>query len=194
MLIKLWLFIWQQNQILDLLNRVCVFTIRIEDNCHHFNCKLKEFMKFVLLFLMTTTAIALLGSVILPFLGSDKAVFVKIAFPIDYETSEVAFWSATIFIFVGVLLTMITLFFSIIIWYLLLVCSLRYDVLGSDLKNMGRLNKQTAVKMTGKQLGIEFPKDLRTLIKAQLILSECVNFLYRYAKKLNVNFVSQVNK
>lgn len=177
-LMKMCLFLWKQDQILNLLNRVCNFSVQ-NDECYNLlSCKLREFMKFVLLFLLVTSAIAMLGSLILPIL--ENAVFVKIAFPMDYEANVTAFWAATIFISVEVFLTMISLFFSIIIWYLLLVCSLRYDALGSELANMGRVNKKGTVKMTAKQIADEFGEQLRASIDSQLNLNEFVDLLYRY--------------
>ena len=48
--VKLWVLIWKQNAILNLLNRVCVFSIRSDDDHNVFTDNVQPFMKFVSVF------------------------------------------------------------------------------------------------------------------------------------------------
>jgi len=168
--VKLWLFIWKQNEILDLLNRVCVFSIRNNDDHNRFDDRVRSLMKFVIVFVMNTTFAGFVTSTVLPFLGDEKTFFFEIAFPLDYRNSDIAFWMAFVFLFIGTVLTAVTLTFAAIIWYLLFMCSLRYEVLGSELRNMGSVGEGTGGKLTETQMHRNFFSDLKTSIDAHLHL------------------------
>nr|QGW45405.1 odorant receptor 32 [Bradysia odoriphaga] len=161
--IKFWLLIWKQHKILDLLHRVCVFTVRNYEDYSLFNEKLKGFMKFVLVFVITVFAAGISACIILPFLGTEKTLFVGIGFPVDYRSNEFAFWIATIFVFTAFLLATNGVFFSIIMWYLLLICSLRFEVLGNGLRNMGRRSEQRKSKLHD-----DFLEDLKASVDSYI--------------------------
>ncbi|XP_037039648.1 putative odorant receptor 71a [Bradysia coprophila] len=166
--INLSLAIWKQNEILNFLNVVCVFSIRNGDDCLTYNAKLRGLIKFAFVFLISL-AFASFSCVFSPLVGSEKILFIKIVFPLDYKNSEIAFWIATAFLFTEFILTVTFSICTVLIWYLLLVCALRYEVLGGDLKNMGRVSSENGnVKMTQKQIHIKFLEDLKTSIKAHL--------------------------
>ena len=192
MWINLLLAIWKQNEILNLLNRVCVFSIRNDDDCLTYNAKLKGLIKFAFVFLIAL-AFASFACVFPPLVRSEKILFIKMVFPLDYKNSEIGFWIATAFLFFEFILTVTFSIFTVLIWYLLLVCAVRYEVLGSDMKNMGRRNGDTTrkidnmgrvtgenskVKMTEKQKHINFSEDLKTSIKSHLHIKGCVTVLH----------------
>ncbi|XP_037026086.1 odorant receptor 94a-like [Bradysia coprophila] len=164
---KLWLLIWKQNEILYLLSRVCVISIRSDDDWNLLNAKLRGFMNFVLVFLILSVA-GSSGSLILSFRGSEKTFFLKIAFPMDYQNNEIAFWFATIFLSTEMALTVVVDIFTTIIWYLLLMCSLRYQVLGNELKNLGIIKKNAEGKMTKKHMQNKYFGDLKASIDDHL--------------------------
>lgn len=170
--VKLWFLTWKQNRIRNLLHRVCLFSIPNVDDYNIYNHKLRGFVKFVLLFVITVTSGAITGSVVLPLFG--RILVLKIVFPLDYEKDEIAFWMATIFVFTEICLTITILLFSIIIWYVLFVCSLRYEVLGSNLKNMGRMNGKINGKAAQLKIHKNFLDNLRDSIIVQLHFRKCV--------------------
>lgn len=194
--VKYWFLISKQYQILDLLNRVCVFSIRSADNCKIFNDKLTGFA-FVFVFFVNLTLTASLGSIAATFFGNERSFVAEMAFPLDYRNNEIAFWIAAIFFIGAVFLMIFPHFFSVIIWYLLLVCTLRYEILGNELKNMGRMDKNighekdfirrltktTKEKMTERQTVNEFSKDLKNSVAAHLHLRECVTVYDCYVKR-----------
>ncbi|XP_037039807.1 odorant receptor 94b-like [Bradysia coprophila] len=173
--VKLWILVWKQNEILNLLDGVCVFSIRSDDDHNRFNDKLKGFMKFVFVCAIIACVAGSLGSVILSLIGSKKTLFLEIGYPLDYENSGRAFWTATIFLVTEVLLSLVVVIFTMIIWYFLFICSLRYEVLGSELKDMGRTSKKGDANMTKRQAHIRFFGDLQRSIDAHLHLRELPN-------------------
>lgn len=138
---KFWILIWKQKQIEDLLHRICSFSIRDDDDYHAFNENLCRFMKIfqTLSFISVITTFAELA--IFPFLGSEKTMICKFGFPLDYENDDISFWIAHLFLTSAAVLTFIPLSFTILITILLIHCSLRYQVLGSELTKMGYIRK-----------------------------------------------------
>ncbi|XP_037024575.1 odorant receptor 94b-like [Bradysia coprophila] len=170
--IRLWLLIWKQNQILDLLNRICVFSIRNDADFKHFNEKLKGFMTFVLLFFVAVTFVDATAGIVFPLITRGQSLYLEIAFPLDYRNSDIGRLAANFFLFTEIVLSYIATIFSIVIWYLLLICSLRYNMLGSDLRNMGRCNEKRKLKVAEHHMQNNFLNDLRSSIEAQLHLRE----------------------
>ncbi|XP_037040269.1 odorant receptor 94a-like [Bradysia coprophila] len=176
--VKLWILIWKQNEIQGLLKRICEFEVRNDEDYNAYNDKLGRFVKFLIVFLIAVFVCSFIQSVFIPAFGSEKILFFEIAFPLDYRNNEVAFWMATVFLFTETVLTIIAVFFSILIWYLLLNCSLRYEVLASEMRNMGKImdsKKGQNVIVTSIQKS--FVDDLKASINVHLHLTELTNEL-----------------
>ncbi|XP_037045319.1 odorant receptor 94a-like isoform X3 [Bradysia coprophila] len=172
--VKLWMLMWNQKNILHLLNRVCVFSIQDDNDYKFFDDKLKGFVQFAFTFIVIVTFDGSLSTLVLSLLGSEKTLYMEIAFPLDYKHNEIAFWIATTFIFTEFLLTIFAFIFTTIIWYFLLICSLRYKLLGNDLKNMGRISENNNKKIREEEVDNNFLKSLITLIGAHLHLKELI--------------------
>lgn len=159
------LLIWKQKEIVNLLNRVCVFSIRCEDDFNNSTVKIRRFVKFVIVFMIIVIAADVLSSVVVPLLETKKTLLLKIAFPLDYESNAIALCVATAFLVTELLFTIVFIILFIVIWYLLLNCALRYEVLGNELKNIGRISENCIV--TEKQMQKQFFDDLKASIVAQ---------------------------
>lgn len=164
LLVKLWILIWNQKQILGLINRICIFSIRCDDDCTIVNEKLSGFFKFVigLLIYLMVADLSVMG--IAPFIGSEKTLFFKVAFPLDWRKNDISFWVANIFVFTGLLLSMAAFSLSITVWYLMLICSLRYTELGNELKKMGEISEEKRGKISEKEKNYTFLLDLEESI------------------------------
>ncbi len=101
--------------------------------------KIKIFMKFVIFFLsfsyFTTSAVLFVA----PFVGTEKKFFFQIGFPLDWRKSEVGYWMAYIFIVTVAAIGVISVTFSVFVWYLMANCSWRYEVLGLKIRKMGEI-------------------------------------------------------
>ncbi|XP_037025628.1 odorant receptor 94a-like [Bradysia coprophila] len=174
---KLGILIWKQKQIIDLLNRVCQFSIRDDYGYVLFKDKLKGFITFLICFEIAVAVGAVLSVLVLPFFGSEKTLFFEIAFPLDWRNNDVAFCVVTVFIFIGIMVTIFVLLFTILIWYLLLNCSLRYEILGQELKNMGQIAADDISKISEKQLHNNFFQSLKESINTHVHLRGLTNDL-----------------
>ncbi|XP_037051440.1 odorant receptor 23a-like [Bradysia coprophila] len=179
--IKNWMFLWKQTEIVEFLDRICVFTIRDEEGLAFFNDKVERFINFLKMCVYGTMC-ATLGCVVVPFLGSKKSLLVNIAFPLDWKNSEIGFWMAYIFIVTEYVIEILAITFSVIIWYLLLHCSIRYRILGMEMKNMGRTAGK--VKMSVNEQQAIFYQDLQASIEGHLHLKGIIDEVESFLSKL----------
>ncbi|XP_037041156.1 odorant receptor 94b-like isoform X3 [Bradysia coprophila] len=179
---KIWMLLWKQKEIMGLLNRTCVFLIRYDEELAFFNDKVEKLIKFVVAF-GYVTAVAMSGNSIFPFIGKQKRLIVDIAFPLDWKNSEIGFWLAYFFFLTENILSFPAIVIvTAIIWYLLLHCSLRYKILGTDIRNMGRIVGK--LKMTEKERQTIFHRDLLEAIKGHLYLREIIDEVESFLSKL----------
>lgn len=61
----------------------------------------------------------------------------------DYKNYEIAFWLALAFIFTELTISAAISAFSLIIWYLMLNCAMRYKKLGNEITKMGVRTDET---------------------------------------------------
>ncbi|XP_037047893.1 odorant receptor 2a-like [Bradysia coprophila] len=181
--VKVWMLLWKQQQIMGMLKRLCVFSIRTDEAFTFFNEKVDTFIKFVIVFACAT----IVGSCVcstFPFIGNTKSLLMKIAFPLDYKNSEIGFWMAHLFFTTENLVTLLGLTFSVFIWYLLLHCSLRYKILCMEIRNLGGITGGASLKMTEKQRHIIFHQRLLATIEAHQHLREIIDELESFLSKL----------
>ncbi|XP_037049629.1 odorant receptor 94b-like [Bradysia coprophila] len=170
--VKFLIFIWKQNRILHLLNRICVCSIQDDEDLAVYNRKLSGLIRISILITIASLGCAIEMGVV-PLFRSEKALIMEVGFPLDYRNSEIAFYIADIFVLTEVLICLSTLLCSVIIWYLLLSCSLRYEVLGSEMKKMGRINAATEGNNPSKiQAQKIFFQDLKSSIDSHLRITE----------------------
>lgn len=132
---KMTFLIWNKKQILQFLDQVCVHSMEDRLEFNSVSNKLDKFMKIMKVFFFTGISLGVCVSVV-PFFGCEKKLFFNIGFPLDYRKSEVAFWIAFVFTFIAVLLYNFSVLFSIMLWYLLLNASVKYELFENKLRNI----------------------------------------------------------
>lgn len=169
--LKLCALVWKQKQILILLDCIGVFSIKYDKDVTIFNDKVERFMKFVKVFLIAFGVALFFEVAVAPFLNNKNTLFFEISFPLDWKHDDVAFWIANIFLFTEVGLCLAPLLFAITVWYIMLICSLRYDILGSELRNMGRTNEdESLAERSNEEWHEVFSEDLKSSIYRHLRL------------------------
>lgn len=174
--VKLWVLIWKQKRILELLNRICVFSMRYSDDFTFVNKKLKRFLNFVVFASIGLYVTGFSEVVALPLVANEKMLFFKITFPLDWKNSDIAYLIACIFLATELFLTITAFLFNGIMWYLMLNCSLRYQVLASQLRKMGHTSeiKNIIISETVKQ--VLYFEDLQAAIDANLHIRKYIHF------------------
>lgn len=128
---------------LDLLVRIGAFSIEDSEDLTAVNKKLKTFMKFVVS-LLTIISVTTFFAIIVPIFGSENKLFFNIGFCLDWKNNDIAFYLASAFLTTEATMTIIGMLFSTLIWYLLMTCTLRYEVLGSQIRDIGVIKANEA--------------------------------------------------
>ncbi|XP_037025860.1 odorant receptor 23a-like [Bradysia coprophila] len=177
MFTKLCVLIWKQNEIMEFLNGICVFPIRYDEDFMYVDVKLKRFMTFVRVVLGVALVAVGFEGILVPIITTERYLFYKIAFPWDWKTDDRAYWAAVAFEFMGIVFTVLAFVFSIVIWYLLLNCSLRYEVLGNEMGKMGSKWDKVRAKVSVMERENIFSRDLKASIESHLRIRKLVDQL-----------------
>lgn len=134
--------IWRKNETLELFNCICNFSIDDHQTFLMVDNKLKNFMKFVMIFLSTSNICGISFAAVSSFIGTERTLFIPIAFPLDWRNDEFAFWIAYVFIVTEMIIGAVSILFTVIIWYLLAMCSWRFEVLGNQIEKIGKVREE----------------------------------------------------
>ncbi len=148
---KLLYLIWRKSEILEILNRVCCYDVNDHEELIFINNMLENLLTFTIVVFGAVNFSEFTSVVIVPIQFHDeKKLFFNIGFPLDTENDEFAYWLADIFLATQMVIVTISLLFSVIVWYLMANCGLRYKVLGEKIKRIGGI-KPVDGKMTNKR-------------------------------------------
>lgn len=175
---KLLYLIWNEKKILELLNRIAIYSVEDVKDFILVNNKLEKFTKFIKIYLIVMFFGATFGSFI-PILRGEQKLSLNIGFPLDYKNDITIFWTAPLFLYTEMLMSIIATLLSILIWYLMIACALRYEVLGKQIINMGAIK---ATEATRKNLNVGnqniFRRHLIAAIEYHKNLREYYSFGY----------------
>lgn len=135
---RLYFIIFKQNRILDMMDTIGVHSTNDYQTYCNANNKINKFVKLVKTFLFVLMILCV-TIVCLP-LVKNRLLF-DIPFPLEY-TSEIAFWIAYAFVVGTYILSTTILPYDITIWSLMLIFSVKYDLVVSEFRNLGVERKQ----------------------------------------------------
>lgn len=135
--VKLLDVIWKKRQICDLLKAVGVYSIEDRNLFNEIRGELRNFVKFLNIFVLSSLVVAVCSVVIVPFIGDERKLLLDIKLPMDWKNDAFAYWIAFVFFFTEVLLVFAAFLLSVLTWYLMANCVLRYRIVGHQIKNMG---------------------------------------------------------
>lgn len=139
-LFKMFYIIWKKKEIIELLHEIGVHSIKCYSDATLVNRKLKTFMNFVTALYCYIYFASFLSAVVIPFIGCEKRLVLDIGFPFDYKNNEIAYWIAFSFMCTEIGIQCVVFLFSIVTWYIMINCSIRYEILGNQLRRMGAIS------------------------------------------------------
>lgn len=165
LVVKIYHIIWRKKDILQMMNRNCIYTVDDQETFILIDNKLKSLMKFFTVFAFSA-AMAAFCSIIahIGYLGRERQLFFKIGFPFDYKTNEIAFWLALAFNSTEEIVAVLIIFFSTIVWYLMVHCAFKYEILGHKLRTLGLLKRDSTAVFQYKRRAEKEEQFLRNLI------------------------------
>lgn len=132
---RLYFIIGKQNQILEFMSRVCVNSTDNYDAFRGATNKIRNMCRLALSFLGISYTLCV-GVVVLPVIR--KKLLFDIAFPWDYRIHEFAFWMAYGLVAGSYILSITLLIFVCMIWYMMQIFVVKYDILGKEFQSLGK--------------------------------------------------------
>lgn len=169
---RMYCIIWKQNKILYFMRKTGDTLTNDYEVFVGVDTKLKNMMTFAKA-LISMVFFSFVTVVFLPFAYTEKRLIFNIAFPLDYRTSESAFWFAYVIESLGFVMSSICCFFMAMVWYLMLMFVSQYKNLGSQLKNLGMVVKRNG--SIAEQNGLYLQQFIEA-IKAMEIIDEYVAY------------------
>lgn len=156
MTVKLIFLLWNKDTVLLFLSDSIV-THHISEYAVfvQVNDKLKKFMRYVHVYIAT---MALAATVLilspLPIISSDKKLPLFIVYSLDWKFSELIYWIIYSLLALQIVLIFVVNLLTVIIWYVMLNCSIKYQILGEQLMNLD-IKTATCVELEKMNSDIE---------------------------------------
>lgn len=126
---------WKKAEIVQFIDEIGTHCTDYHGEFVRVRNKTSAFLKFAEMFVFACSGEVLLA-IIFPIISN--ASIINIAFP--WEKSGLAFWISHIFVSLGCIYSVIWFLLSVIVWYLMLNCSFKYQLLGNQLQGIGKTN------------------------------------------------------
>lgn len=131
--VRLWYILWKKTKMLEIIHQMGTYSIKDKEEFNQANNKIEVFMLFASSFQLMTFC-ALIVLLTLPFY--NRRLPLNIYFPLSWKNSNIIFWMVYAFVFYGMMLSSVCAVVNVIIWYLMLSCATKYQLLGNYLKNV----------------------------------------------------------
>lgn len=192
--VRMYYFLWKKDQIVRLIHIMGAFSTTYKEDFIKVEDKVRIFIKLISFFWVTLLC-TISGKVIisLPIFTSEKVLPLNIYFPLNWKTEgPLAYWMAFGFVTYACMTTIVCMLFNVIIWYLMMACEAKYQMLGNEIRNIG-------TKITQKENKDLFLHELITLIINHQNLQEyktfesftkCENNFYSFSPRTTKRFKS----
>lgn len=148
----------KKNDVIKFFNKMCVYSISDEIIFWKVKKTLRSFRNFtfVMLLLGTISLVSLMVACVY-----DNALPIKIWFPLNWEENKIYFWIAYCFVVINSIMAIAMIQFTALIWFIMINCALKYEVLGHRFRELGNT-------YTGNDLKVAASQDLIRCIQAYL--------------------------
>ncbi len=137
MTVKLLYILRNKDNILSFLSDSTVVNCCTDSGMYvQVNQKVKKFIKFIHVYLAMVAFVVIL-LIISPFFTSYKMLPMFIIYSFDWKYSELIYWIIYSPLAFQFFLIFVINLFTVIIWYVMFNCSIRYEILGYQLMNLG---------------------------------------------------------
>lgn len=128
--------LWKQAEIQSLLHDISSYSIEDQKQFLQIKLKLKNFINFVQFYLwLVVVGCGFL--LCLPLFSNEKKLPFNIHFRLEWSYSEIAYLMAYSYITLALVLSCVCVLLNPIIWYIMLNCSVKYQILGRKFRSMG---------------------------------------------------------
>lgn len=156
----------KRTEIIDLIYRIGTHSTNERSELTQVKRKLEIFTKFAKTF-YSACYVNVFLALISPIFSSEE-LLINIAFP--WKSLRAVFWISHAFIVLGCVLSLTVYILTLIVWYLMLNAAIKYELLGTQMRNMGVVytadTSNVKLKLSTKAKQNLFLSDLIKVIKA----------------------------
>lgn len=171
---KLTYILWRKNEIRQLLLEIGFHFVAEFDEFSKINEKLKKFIKLSSYFLLTSAVACVLEIIFyLPLFSTQKRLPLDLWFPFDWKNCLICYCMAYISLSIAILIAIVAISLNVIIWYLMMNCAIKYEILGHQFKYL--TTKKASINgwtIAGTQKELTNLQGLIGLIKTHQKLTE----------------------
>lgn len=172
--IKMYYFLWNKDQILAFIREMGTHSISDKKEFDQVNNKIENLMKFGSCFVSMILCAAIgMITIALPIFSNKKHLPTNFYIPLNWKENEFVYWMSFGFVSYQILFSVVCASFNVIIWYMMVSCAVKYQILGNEFRNLGTLNEAKTTKDKKQNL---FPNELIALIKNHRNLQQYKNF------------------
>lgn len=143
--VRMFYIIYKKNEILSFIQQVGCSHIENRDEFNRVNVKVQRLMKFALGFILIMLIVFVLALVYYANADGRKLLF-NIALPWDWKNSKIGYWTAYSYFTVEVMCSAVIVSLNIIIWYLMLNYSIKFELLGNQLMRLDTTTPNSYLK------------------------------------------------
>lgn len=156
--VRLNYILWHKVEICEFINDIAVHTFTIHDEFSKFNKKINKFMQFVYCYI-GVIFFGFFAIIILPIFSYRQTLPLNIWFPFDWSNNGFVFWVAYLYGVTVIMFSVIAAFLALLIWYIIMSYSIRYQMLGDQFRKIGLVVTSTA-RISDEEKGNSFFQDL----------------------------------
>lgn len=174
---RLYTFIRKQEQIRQLLHEVCTHSIKDYKEFVRVDEKINYVMKITHTYMLIIISTVIILVPFMPFGSDERRLPFNAYYPLDWKNSEIAYWTIFAFIVLELCVYIICVLCNLIVWYLMIGCTTKYQTLGSEFQKIfsdTTSSKKIATSVAEKQR--LFLEKLLALIKSHLDLRKYTSF------------------
>lgn len=146
--------IFNKNEFLMLIYQTSAHRTNDYNQFIEINNKLKYFRQFsTCLFVMCTVGLGFIA--VLPFISSNNVLVFNYGLPSHLKQSQLVFYVIHVYVVIGFVYALILFSITTIVWYVMMNCSIQYEILGNELKNIGATGKIKVSKDEQEKLIIQ---------------------------------------
>lgn len=161
--VKLTYVLWKKEEIMEFLNKISVYSLARRAQFDEINKKLNKFARLGYISIITLSLSILIFIVLsLPIFSTERRLPLNVAFPLDWKNSTLFYCLGYTFVLTGVIYAMVVTFFTIVYLYIMINCSVKYQVLANEFRN---LNATAIIIQSGALIKMQEKSNLQTLIQ-----------------------------
>lgn len=138
----------KKSETITLIDQLGTHSANDSEEYRRVDVKIKRFLKYGSGFIASCLCEVLMV-IIFPILSNGKAI-INVAFPWS-SSSRIVFWTQQVFVLFGALYSVVCVCTAVIVWYLLLSCAVKYEILGTKLRNLGKTLENTSKNGTTEE-------------------------------------------